>query len=84
MPAWYLTINLSDVWKSEALDFDEQVEKIVQRLKYSGWSRLSEDPERLERVIQSLASASNENEFNAHLDDLYDLADLDRVWIETH
>lgn len=80
---WYVTINLADTFHNEDLDFEEKVERIVDRIKRSGWRLLTDDTENFDLLVEQLETSSDKHEFNATWDEVLDLADLDRVWIET-
>jgi hypothetical protein len=74
-PVWdrKITIYLVD------LDtFEERRDAWVRRLSQSSWSN---DNDELKSMLTDLAGASNAEEFDITLDEIYDLADADRVWI---
>ena len=79
---WFLTVPLADVWKNPELSFDEQVEKIVERIKESTWRSITPYPHTFDELIATLEKSSDAQEFNATWDEVMDLADLDRVWVE--
>ena len=84
MPTWFETIKLGDVFHNEDLDLAEKVEEITTRLKQASWRAFSADPAEFDRLVEELSKAGSLQEFNFTWEELYDLADLDRVWIETH
>lgn len=79
---WFLTVPLADVWKNPELSFDEQVEKIVERIKASTWRSITPYPHTFDELLATLEKSSDAQEFNATWDEVMDLADLDRVWVE--
>lgn len=83
MPHWNKTVNLADVWKNEDLTFEEQVEKIVERIKNSGWRKFTPYPHTFDELIENLEKSETKEAFNDVWEEVYDLADVDRVWIET-
>lgn len=83
MPVWNKTINLGDVWTDPVLDFNEKVEKITERIKESGWRAITPHSHTFDELIARLDHATTVPEFDQIFSAVYDLADLDRVWIET-
>lgn len=85
-PIWDHRINLSGLLHDETLSFVERRDSIVRRFQSSTWIK-NADPDEwngpYEIVNDHLAYAEDEEEFNGWLDELYDHADIDRVWIET-
>jgi hypothetical protein len=84
MPQWFETIKLGDVFHNDDLDLQEKTEEIVTRLKAASWRSFSADPGEFDRLVDELSKAGTLQEFNFTWEELYDLADLDRIWIETH
>lgn len=83
MPAWKRTIYLKDVWRNEELTFEQRRDEIVKRIRESSWLDSSSDPAVLNECLDMLAEAPNTRYFDADFSNIYDLADVDRVWIET-
>lgn len=81
MPVWYKTINLADVFHNDALTYEAKRDEIVKRVRESGW--FTEYDYDLVDLVNMLAEAPTENDFDYFWNELYDYADLDRVWIET-
>ena len=82
MPVWHLTIKLGDLWRAD-IGFPEKRDKIVSVLKISGWRDLTDRQEDFDELIDELSETLNIQEFDLAFSDIYDLADADRVWIET-
>lgn len=80
---WHLTINLSSVWRSE-IPVTEKVAIIVAAFKASGWRELTPYPDTFDDMLAELGDAEDVAEFDGAFAEFYDLADSDRVWIETH
>lgn len=85
-PAWARTIDLSRVFHDETLSFEERRDALVRRLKASRWFREADQAEFdgvYDIVTDHLAYAEDSEEWDDWWDELYDLADFDRVWIKT-
>lgn len=80
MMPWRYTLRVSDVWKSETLSFEQQRDKIVGRLKRHVWYQENEE---LREVVSGITTATTAKEFDEWWRIVYDLADEDRVWVET-
>lgn len=86
MSQWNLTINLGDLvdrWKSGELDISQLAEKVVKRIQSSGWRELTPYPHTFDEYLASLKAVSSSGGYQDRFEDIYDLADSDRVWIET-
>ena len=93
--SWSLEIDLYDVWKSEDIPVPEQIRIVYERLVGSEWMDITNAPFTLGLLLQDfndLISQFDEEELDEfelvdNFDDLwdafYDLADSDRVWINT-
>lgn len=80
MTPWLLTIDLKDVFHNEDLPFEQKRDEIVRRIRATGWHG---DHPWLEEIVDNLAESEDENDFDSWWDELYDVADIDRVWIAT-
>lgn len=84
LPVWAETINVGDVFHNEELTFEERRFAIVARIQASKWyKRENKECGELVYVLDDLASAEDEDEFDSAWDEIYDLADYARVWIHT-
>jgi hypothetical protein len=81
MTTWTYTIRIADIWKNDALSFEEQRDRIVARLRKSQWFSDSGDQSDLAAYVDELADATSFDEFNGPWGEIYDLADADRAWI---
>jgi hypothetical protein len=81
---WHLKIDLSQIWQSGLLDFDEKRDRIVEVIKASDWRALTPYPDTFDEYVANVEKSEHVGEFDAAFDVLYELADSDRVWIETH
>jgi hypothetical protein len=81
---WLITIDLKDTWNSfQDVGLEASLEQIVTRIKGSGWRELTPYPDTFDDLISDLEASTTLGEFNAWWAEVYDLADSDRVWIET-
>lgn len=86
MPVWHRTVKLGDLvqqWKNQQIDITELAELVVERIKRSGWRALTSDPDLFDDLLDELSEVLNKDEYTGAFNELYDLADIDRVWIET-
>lgn len=86
MPQWTLTIRLGDLvqqWKNGDINIAELADLVTTRLKESGWRAFTPYPHTWDEKVAQVQSAETPGEYEAAFEDLYDIADLDRVWIET-
>lgn len=82
---WARTVDLRGVYHSDTLDFAGRRDAVAARLRTTPWFKGADEHELdgVRDVVESLAAAEDQEEFNGWMDDLYDLADYDRVWIKT-
>jgi len=82
MPVWKLTIDLKAQWDaynySGKATFVETRDQVVQKFRDSGW-----DAPDLMPLLDELKDTEDVVAFRYVFDEIYDLADADRVWIET-
>jgi hypothetical protein len=83
MPVWNLTVNLKSLWGVTEITFPSKRDGIVKLIKESGWDQYTDDVLTFEALVDELAETADNRSFDAVFQDLYDLADNDRVWIET-
>jgi hypothetical protein len=86
MPVWTLTIKLGDLvtpYKNGELHLTELAIKVVERIKASTWRSFTADPDEFDTAMDGVERAATPREYVAAFEAVYDLADLDRVWIET-
>jgi hypothetical protein len=85
MAVWLETINVKDEWEHfQERGYEKTVSLIVAKIKNSRWRDITASQIRLDDLIEELEESLNLPEFNSIWNELYDLADLDRVWIATH
>jgi hypothetical protein len=80
LPVWAKVIRLGDVWRDEALSYEQRRDVIVERLNASGWP--AEDY-LVEQLVFDISETVDAEEFDDCWGELLDRADLARVWIDT-
>lgn len=83
MPSWGPTIDLSDVWRNGDLDTSEKARKVVEIIRASGWLEDTPYPDTLRDHLGHVENTTTIGDFDAAFSRVYDVADEDRVWIET-
>ena len=76
---------LADVFHNDDLTFIEKRDAIVARIKATRWHK-DADPHEFDGlvdIVENLATEESADDFDYWWGELYDLADRDRVWIET-
>jgi hypothetical protein len=84
-PIWAETLRLGDVFHNDDMPFIERRDAIVARIKATRWYK-GADPlefDGLVDIVENLATEGAVEDFDYWWDELYDLADRDRIWIET-
>lgn len=84
-PVWGRRVDVSDLFHNTALTFTQRRDAIANRLKTNPWYKQADVAEfdGVHDVVNELGTAEDDEEFNGWWDELYDLADIDRVWITT-
>lgn len=81
---WHITVDVSDLWsKFEELGLEEAARQVAARIRESGWRGITPYPNYFDDLVAYLEKPDNLGDFNARWDELYDLADSDRVWLNT-
>lgn len=86
MPHWELKIDLAPEvreYKNGKVGIEELAHKVVAKIKGTRWRSFSPYPHTWDDTIDRLLQATSESEYQAAFEYVYDLADEDRVWIET-
>ena len=78
---WIETIDLSKAVKLDG--FKAQQDGIVSAIQNSAWMDTTIPGEELDQVVQGFADSADWDEANAWFARLYDLADRERVWLQT-
>jgi hypothetical protein len=81
MPAWKHTLDLKDIFHSEAHSFANRRDIIVKRIKNAPfWEDGGYD---LLEIAEELSDAPDAEAFDHWWNDFYDWCDTNRVWVET-
>lgn len=80
---WRVEIKLGDFFKSDDLTVAEKAKEIVKRIRDSRWRDISGSQFLLDDILERLGSVADADEFDYVWNEIYDLADIDRVWIDT-
>lgn len=80
-PVWKYTLYLSDVFHNDEMTFEQIRDAIVDRIRRSQWFSENKD---LEELVNGLCGAEDGDEFDDWFGQIYDIADFDRVWVETN
>lgn len=83
LPVWDRKLRLADVWRNESMSFEERRDTIVARIRASEWFKEYDEHDELPEAVAELAEAPHANDFDDVWGWIYDIADVDRVWIET-
>lgn len=83
-PIWDYTIDLSSVFHSDDMSFEQKRDAIVRILRASRWIKDLDEFDNAVQAVNELANAEDTEEFDSWFDELYDCADVDRAWIKTH
>lgn len=86
MPVWHITVDLRDLvadWKYGRININELARKVADRIQATKWRSITPYPDTFDGLLHDLKISVNEYEYRAAFEEIYDLADSDRVWIET-
>ena len=78
---WKHTLDLRDIFHSDAHSFTNQRDIIVARIQRAKF--WDEDDDDLTALTEELADAEDAEQFNSAWGALYDWCDANRVWVET-
>lgn len=87
MPNWNLKVDLApevEAYKLGNLSIEELARKVVERFKESGWRAFSPYPHTWDDTISRLLQVESPAQYENAFEYIYDLADQDRVWIQTN
>ena len=82
-PIWGRKINLKDVFRNDALTFEQRRDAIVKRIRNSGWLNDRDEYDELVTLVEELSDTTDTQWFDQVWSLIYDHADYDRVWIST-
>jgi hypothetical protein len=85
VPVWNRTIDLEPHVRQFKADgnITKLAEVVVKQIEVSGWLTDTPYPDTLRDHLNALKQAVTPGEYTAAFDRIYDVADEDRVWIET-
>ena len=86
MPVWHLTLDLSlpvQRWRDGEITIPELAKQVTEKIKKSRWKNITGNEAELDAALDELLTSNSSNDYEFHFAHLYDLADQDRVWIET-
>ena len=85
LPAWERTISVAHLFHNDRLTFEQRRDAIVKLLKANPWYTRADKAEfdGVYDVVNEIGNAEDQTEFDGWWDELYDLADIDRVCIKT-
>jgi hypothetical protein len=86
MAHWNLTVNLADLVKrynADEVDIPELARLVVERIKATDWRKITPYPDTFDQLLNDLLTSLDEDDYKGGFEEIYDLADSDRVWIET-
>jgi hypothetical protein len=82
-PVWDRKLKLGPIFHDESLTFAELRDTVVRKLRASTWFKSYDEYDDLPQFTEELGDTEDRASFNDVLDEIYDIADADRVWIET-
>jgi chromatin segregation and condensation protein Rec8/ScpA/Scc1 (kleisin family) len=84
MHTWKYKINLADVFHNDDMTFEDRRGAIVRRIRASSWFKeYDEYYDELPQFVEELADTRDTEEFDNVWDAIYNIADYDRVRIQT-
>lgn len=87
MPNWNLKIDLAPEvkqWKDGEVSIEELARAVKSKIDKSGWRAFTPYPHTFDDHLGRLLQAETASQYEAAFEYIYDLADEDRVWIDTH
>jgi hypothetical protein len=86
MAHWALKVDLApevEAYKLSNLSIEELARKVVDKLKATNWRTFSPYPHTWDDNVERLLQVETPAQYEAAFEYIYDLADQDRVWINT-
>lgn len=87
MPHWNLKIDLAPEvkqWKDGEVSVEELARAVKSKIDKSGWRAFTPYPHTFDDHLGRLLQAETASQYEAAFEYIYDLADEDRVWIDTN
>jgi hypothetical protein len=84
LPVWAHTIDVSYVFHNDELSFEDKRAEIVAVIKRSRWYK-DQDPATFDGLVDLVDNLETDDadSFDYWWNEIYDIADYDRVWIKT-
>lgn len=82
-PIWQCTIDVSDLFRNESLQFPEKCRAIASRFLQSQWLRDCGERDAIHELLDELTDADDADHFDVVWDQIYDEANYARAWIVT-
>lgn len=83
MPQWIIAVSVKDFWRDDSKSISEKAALFAGRIRSTRWRDITPYPDYFDQLVDDVEAAEDVDEFDARYDELCDLADEDRVWIET-
>ena len=83
LPVWESKLRLADVFHNDDMTFEQRRDAIAARIRATRWFKSYDEYDDLPMFVEELAGTEDNASFNAVWDEIYDIADTDRVWIAT-
>lgn len=87
MPHWNLKIDLVPEvkqWEDGEVSIEELARAVKSKIDKSGWRAFTPYPDTFDDHLGRLLQAETVSQYEAAFEYIYDLADEDRVWIDTY
>lgn len=81
MPLWYYHVDVSDIFYNNDFTIVSKAHAIAGRIRLSDWYKTEAGTNHLEYLCEDLEDITSIEEFDEVWEEIYDLADLDRAWI---
>jgi hypothetical protein len=83
LPVWDRKLSFRGLFHNDSLTFEQSRDAIVARLRSSAWLTGRDEFDELVCAVEELSEAPSVSDFDQVWDLIYDIADDERVWIET-
>lgn len=81
-PVWDETIHVA-FFHDETLSFKRKRNMFVAAVKRSAWFKGEDELSELHQVVDEISDAEDADHFDFCINEIYDMADFDRIWITT-
>lgn len=80
---WNREVNLIGAYHNDSLTLNERAKAVAERIRKSGWVEDTPYPDTFRDLLAEFEKVETTAEWDNVFSEVYDLADEDRVWIET-